>query len=965
STFTNGIDVSDGCFSVNGTCITGGGGSSLWTDGGATSYLTSLTDNVAVGSASASYKLDVTGFINTDQYSGYKQAGNTILYASSTNTSALVGIDTGKDLLPSGTQSTAIGYQSLYVATSSDENTAVGYRSLYTNTSGYSNTAVGDNSLYLTTTGNRNVAIGKDSLYSNTTGSGNVSLGETALYNNTEGGNNIAVGRRALLSNTTGAYNVAVGRDAMLSNTDGGSNTAMGYAALNTSSSGDSGAAFGVYALYSNTTGSSNSAFGDSALYNNTEGASNTGMGRRALYGNVSGVWNTGVGREALSSNTTGNYNVGIGYQSAFYNKSASSTVNIGVEAGFGVSGQTYNQNGVFIGYRAGYGITTGDNNTLLGYRVGDNLTTGDSNILVGYDIDAPSATGNNQLSIGNIIFGTDIDGTGTTVSSGNIGIASTTPWALLSVNPDGTSGPSFVIGSSTQTDFIITEHGSVGIASTTTDFDLAVGNSGIYSGDTTFTNTSHSSFKENISDFEFPDNYLDMFAGVKVKNFKYKDDYAEANNLNIKMRVGLLADEFNPLLGKSSDTKTISGDDRMNVMHEAIRLLNEKVDLNIENFSELYVDSLGNVGIGTTTPNYKLHIIGGIAATSFINTSTRDAKTNIVHLDTNDEDDVLSKIKEMKVARYRYKDEWLGSDISNLNDNLSIGLIAEESPEEVLSADGKGVDIYKLSSFLLAGVKAQQSQIDGIKLDIESLKATLSSTTIKSLDLNNTTLVENIKSSLENLGLVIADNIATVKKLIVNDEICIGDTCLNESELKILLNNANINRVNQQENSSNENQSLGSNSNENETEQNQEGQENIENVEEVEDETTSESLEEVVEDQVATTTESVMIDEEVIFEENDVVEEGQNQEEQEINDIIENNEDETTSESLEEVVEETIIIENEDEEVLSEIEVQEQIIEVLVEEIIETTPIEISSEPISESEALTEEEQTEPVEVE
>ncbi|MFC1802164.1 tail fiber domain-containing protein, partial [Patescibacteria group bacterium] len=311
---------------------------------------------------------------------------------------------------------------------------------------------------------------------------------------------------------------------------------------------------------------------------------------------------------------------------------------------------------------------------------------------------------------------------------------------------------------------------GNVGIASTTTSFDLAVGNSGMNSGDTTFTNTSHSSFKENISDFEFPNNYLEMFSGVKVKNFKYKDEYAEANNLSTKMRVGLLADEFNPLLGKSSDTKTISGDDRMNVMHEAIRQLNEKVDINTGKLSEMYVDESGNIGIGTTTPSYKLQVVGGVAATSFVNTSTRDAKKDIVHFDSEDEDNVLEKIKDMKVARYRYKGEWTGSKASNLDDKLSIGLIAEESPEEVLSPDGRGVDIYKLSSFVLAGVKAQQSQIEQIKADVELLKLDLASTTASSLNTeeNSSYIKQLIIDHLKDLGLTFADGVAYFKSIVV-----------------------------------------------------------------------------------------------------------------------------------------------------------------------------------------------------
>ncbi|MBI1957008.1 MAG: hypothetical protein HYS44_00925, partial [Candidatus Niyogibacteria bacterium] len=53
--------------------------------------------------------------------------------------------------------------------------------------------------------------------------------------------------------------------------------------------------------------------------------------------------------------------------------------------------------------------------------------------------------------------------------SGGNVGIASSSPWGLLSVNPNalGTGVPSFVIGSSTATNFIATNGGRVGIGTT------------------------------------------------------------------------------------------------------------------------------------------------------------------------------------------------------------------------------------------------------------------------------------------------------------------------------------------------------------------------------------------------------------------------------------------------------------------------------------------------------------------
>lgn len=64
-----------------------------------------------------------------------------------------------------------------------------------------------------------------------------------------------------------------------------------------------------------------------------------------------------------------------------------------------------------------------------------------------------------------------------------NIGIASSTPWAALSLNVDGAPGPAFAVGSSSATYFLINNGGRVGIGSTTPSAQLSVTGSGYFSG--------------------------------------------------------------------------------------------------------------------------------------------------------------------------------------------------------------------------------------------------------------------------------------------------------------------------------------------------------------------------------------------------------------------------------------------------------------------------------------------------
>ena len=156
---------------------------------------------------------------------------------------------------------------------------------------------------------------------------------------------------------------------------------------------------------------------------------------------------------------------------------------------------------------------------------------------------------------------------------------------------------------------------------------------------------------------------------------------------------------------------------------------------------NQFKIDATGNVGIGMTgssTPSYKLQVMGDIAATSFVNISTRDAKHDISYVDDATKASMLQKIKSMGVATYRYNTE---SDSAPMR----LGLIAEEAPVEVLAAGGKGVDVYKLSTFILAGVQELNKRFESLEVKVNdhttslaSINAELASTTAALVALEN-----------------------------------------------------------------------------------------------------------------------------------------------------------------------------------------------------------------------------------
>ncbi len=250
--------------------------------------------------------------------------------------------------------------------------------------------------------------------------------------------------------------------------------TFVGPNSGNFTTTGTYNTGIGSSALSTVTSGHTNVAVGASALAGVTTGARNVGIGYLAIgSGSGGGTDNIAIGYGAISaSSLSGNYNTVLGSWAGRALTSASNSVMVGYGAGYSNS---TGANNVFVGYNSGYN-TTGGSNIMIGYQAGNNLVAGTNNIIIGYDIDATSTTMTKGLNIGNLLFGTGLDGSATTLSTGNIGIGTTTPWAKFSVDSSslGTS-PALVVGSSTATSMIITNGGLMGVGTASPAFPIDV----------------------------------------------------------------------------------------------------------------------------------------------------------------------------------------------------------------------------------------------------------------------------------------------------------------------------------------------------------------------------------------------------------------------------------------------------------------------------------------------------------
>ncbi|MCU0375266.1 MAG: tail fiber domain-containing protein [Chitinophagaceae bacterium] len=320
-----------------------------------------------------------------------------------------------------GTLNTALGAYAL-AANTSWQNTAVGSGALRNNTIGFQNTAVGRAALSSNTTGSENTAVGQSALFYNTDGYNNNALGDAALYQNTSGVGNTAIGRWALRENTIASENVAVGNYALQKTTTLGGNTALGHAAL-TNNTREGNTAVGHDAARMNTSGTYITAVGFNALRANTVGEGNTAMGYYAMLKNTTGYHNVAVGDSALVNNIDGYLNVTVGHRAMWLNGSGKENIAIG---GLALSGNTSGDGNIAIGYAAGSTIATGSGNTFIGNQ----------SISSSFNYTNATAIGNKSLvSCSNCLVLGSVAGLNTASSSVNVGIGTTTPTEVLTIN--------------------------------------------------------------------------------------------------------------------------------------------------------------------------------------------------------------------------------------------------------------------------------------------------------------------------------------------------------------------------------------------------------------------------------------------------------------------------------------------------------------------------------------------------
>ena len=346
-------------------------------------------------------------------------------------------------------------------------------------------------------------------------------------------------------------------------------------------------------------TGINNSAFGVDALYSNTTGGSNVANGYRALHLNTTGSSNVANGYASLYFNDTGNNNVANGVDALLFNTTGSNNTASGRDAlrsnttgssnvANGYQSLNSNTTGGFNtanGFQALYYNTTGYSNSANGYRALFLNTTGAQNTANGLNALNFNTTGNNNVANGVSALYNNTTGSYNTANGLN---------ALFS---NTTGGNNVAIG---------TESLRISTASNNT----ATGYQSLYYNTTGTSNVVNG--------------YQALYNNTTGNN-----NVAIGKGSGIALTTG----SNNTIIGSVAGTAGMS----------------DTVIIAAGATERLRIDSNGNVGIGTSSPNASLHILDAVTPSIKLEDTTNSNQgrirvaNNYMYIDIDNPDTVGS----------------------------------------------------------------------------------------------------------------------------------------------------------------------------------------------------------------------------------------------------------------------------------------------------------------------------------
>jgi len=321
----------------------------------------------------------------------------------------------------------------------------------------------------------------------------------------------------------------------------------VGVVALRLNTTGTDNVAVGAYSLDANTTGDANTAVGDNALGANTTADNNTAVGYSSLGANTEGHSNVALGASALLANTTGSQNTSVGFESLKTATTAGNNTALGFKA---LRLNTSGNANVAVGVAALTANTTAVDNTAVGYNSLAANTTGDRNTALGRNALASNVDGDRSVAVGYDALSTQDPASN--VDMYNVGVGYGAGAAVT------TGVQNVLIG------------GLAGDAITTANSSVALGMSAL--GQTTTGSNN-----------------------VAVGSQALGDNTTGTKNVCIGYGAGdaITTGSNNTIIGDYAGTAGLA----------------DTIVLAAGTTERMRIDSSGNVGIGVSSPNTKLHL--------------------------------------------------------------------------------------------------------------------------------------------------------------------------------------------------------------------------------------------------------------------------------------------------------------------------------------------------------------------